>query len=191
MKKKLFFCLLSCALLQAQQPVLEPIFDPYASQELTLLQERLEGKINENISDDTFYVDVGSFLLPVPIIGFGWRAQSGHVGLDLSFNTMFLIMPVAFQEKAMFLHFPKPNLASQWYWGLGAAATQSASWMRDIRTAYGNLLFGPSFTFGKSYLTGEEKKRFFQANVDVFFSNRDKFRTVPYPAITLNYGFGF
>ena len=81
----------------------------------------------EPVKNSTAYVSLGlgPFPIPMPLFGVGGRFQDGHHGADVSlqgvsFGSSFSVL----KENVDYLYYFKPNLASQFYAGFGASATE-------------------------------------------------------------------
>lgn len=107
-------------------------------------------------------------ILPAPSLGFGYRAQIDHHGLDLSASIATRSTDLA-KVKTGFLYqyFFKPSLHSQIYVGAGAAVNY------HLEKDKFRHFFTPEFVLGK-----QKNNTFLQIQTD-------------FKSINLNYGIGF
>jgi hypothetical protein len=135
---------------------------------------------------------LGPFPLPAPLLGFGGRYQNGHHGVDgsVQFFTMGSNFTIA-KENIDYLHYFKPNLASQFYMGAGLGFT-------EVWTRHSNVqaFFSPQLILGQQYTNDSGDVRFFQAQIDPVFVHLNtitkKHRRVgTFPAVVLTYGICF
>lgn len=185
MKKPIIlFLILFSSLLHSEEVDLSTA----APQEIALPALELQGA--QKISRSTFYVNVGTSFLPIPIAGVGYRHQKERLGIDLSLNSAIIIVPLVFQGKAMMLYYPNPNPSGQWYFGGGGAFTQEMPYLRWTRS--GKHYFSPSLTWGKEFTTDGGGKRYFQGNLDWFLDTKRPFHySIFAPFVSIGYGFGF
>ncbi|QVL58118.1 MAG: hypothetical protein KFB93_03300 [Simkaniaceae bacterium] len=116
----------------------------------------------------------------------GQRAQSGHHGLDAGIGITPLLIAVEGHGYLNYLYFPKPNLNSQVYMGLGS------------QIGYGAFVHGwgdgigfikPQLVLGKEYSLSETEKRFIQAELGAaYFSTKG---TAVVPSLMITYGVKF
>lgn len=144
----------------------------------------------ENIRSSYGYLGLGldPAPIPLPIFSGGWRMQSGHNGLDLSLDLMTLGSITGVQENIAYLHYFKPNLASQFYVGGGIGITEVFSRYRPV--AY----TAPQFIFGKQYTNEAGDTRFFQAKIEwpiVPLTASSGRHIGKYPLVTVSYGICF
>jgi hypothetical protein len=135
---------------------------------------------------------LGPFPIPMPIFGIGGRFQKGHHGFDVSVQATTVISLTVVKENFLYLHYFKPNLASQFYVGGGFGITEIFQKFKSShqRTP---ILASPQFIFGKEYTNDSGDRRFFQAQVDFPFVNLNSKhdRIVKFPAVVVSYGICF
>ncbi len=158
------------------------------------------------------YVDIGlEFpIYPTPALGFGFRSQWNHSGVDLALRVASLGQLITQAKGSIsYLHYPHPNLDGQFYWGLGVGV----SWVRvdvlqGVLKSIGwdsssqSLCLSPEIILGKQYKTSSGKTRFwqFQTSFPTYAASDPEFftggklcqhRWLFFPLITFSYGFGF
>lgn len=135
---------------------------------------------------------LGPFPIPLPLIGVGGRYQNGHHGFDgsiqfISFGRHFTLA----KENLNYLHYFKPNLASQFYAGGGVGITEVLSGGRM------QVFLSPQVIMGKQYTNKDGNVRYFQAQIDPVFLDlnsaykKGRFKVGSYPAVVLSYGICF
>ncbi len=136
---------------------------------------------------------LGPFPIPAPLLGVGGRFQDGHHGFDASFQ--FFTIGSAFtiaKENFNYLHYFKPNLASQFYVGGGIGVTEILHRRGGVQ-AY----LSPQVILGKQYTNKDGDVRFFQAQIDPVFlhlnhlNKKHHGRVGTFPAVVLSYGICF
>ncbi len=132
---------------------------------------------------------LGPAPFPLPIFSGGWRMQSGHNGLDLSLDLMTLGSITGVQENIAYLHYFKPNLASQFYVG-GGIGIAEVFFSRHRPLVY----TAPQFIFGKQYTNEAGDRRFFQTKIEwptVPLTSSSGRHIGKYPLVTFSYGICF
>lgn len=135
---------------------------------------------------------LGPFPLPLPLLGVGGRYQNGHHGFDgsiqfISFGSGFTLV----KENFDYIHYFKPNLASQFYVGGGVAFTEV--WCRGHMQA----LLSPQVILGQQYTNKAGDVRYFQAQIDPVFLDlnyvykKGRTRVGTFPVVVLSYGICF
>ncbi len=135
---------------------------------------------------------LGPFPLPLPLFGVGGRYQKGHHGFDgsvqfISFGSGFTLL----KENLDYVHYFKPNLASQFYIGGGLAVTEVLS------HGYMQALLSPQVILGQQYTNKAGDVRFFQAQIDPVFLDlnhvykKGRTRVGTFPVVVLSYGICF
>ena len=118
--------------------------------------------------------------------GLGHRIQSGHHGLDAGIGITPLLVAVEGHGYLNYLYFPKPNLNSQIYMGLGSQigyGTFVGEWQKGIG------FIKPQLVFGKEYTLKKNEKRFIQAELGgAYFSTKG---TAVVPSLMITYGVKF
>ncbi|MDX8431041.1 MAG: hypothetical protein SNF33_04465 [Candidatus Algichlamydia australiensis] len=120
-----------------------------------------------------------------PFLGLGLRAQSKHLGIDLSANgTLFFSDVYALNGSALLLYYPRPNQRSEYYFGAGVGVSTVQPF---------SLTFvSPEFVFGKQYRTSKGRKRFLEVQfVPCTFLDGHPKERVNFPSVSIRYGFGF
>jgi hypothetical protein len=186
MKSTLLFLALSAAALQAQAP--EPTFT-------TTLNTNIEAPainpstapVEQTIGYAT--LGVGPLPLPLPTFGLGLRTQTNHHGFDLSLQAATLVEITQLKASALYQHYFKPNLASQFYVGGGIGT--SVLFFDDTF-----FLLSPELVFGKQYQNEAQDTRFFQAQISFPTLNLTRHYhyhddLLLFPAVVLTYGIGF
>jgi hypothetical protein len=112
---------------------------------------------------------LGPFPLPLPLFGVGGRYQKGHHGFDgsiqfISFGNGLTLV----KENLDYVHYFKPNLASQFYVGGGFAFTEV--WSHGHIQAF----LSPQVILGQQYTNKAGDVRFFQAQIDPMFLDLNK-----------------
>lgn len=116
----------------------------------------------------------------------GQRTQSGHHGLDAGIGVTPLLFAIEGHGYLNYLYFPKPNLDSQIYMGLGSQIGGGAL-VYDWDYAIGFIK--PQLIFGKEYTIYKNEKRFIQAELGgVYFSTKG---IGAVPSLMVTYGVKF
>ena len=116
----------------------------------------------------------------------GQRTQSGHHGLDAGIGVTPLLYVLEGHGYLNYLFFPKPNLDSQVYVGLG-------SQVGGVTLVYsGDYTVGfikPQLIFGKEYTICKNEKRFIQAELGGAYFSTKGIEAVP--SLMITYGVKF
>ncbi|MDX8431042.1 MAG: hypothetical protein SNF33_04470 [Candidatus Algichlamydia australiensis] len=145
-------------------------------------------KADEGIStytQDAFvYSSMGSIasLIMFPIVGIGFRNQSGNIGSDISIQGTGIPGIFLAKGNATVLYYPKPNLKRQFYFGAGAGIMT----VNLDETA----AFSPELVVGKQYCPDTGGRRFFEAQITPYIMNSQGEGTFV-PGLILRYGIGF
>jgi hypothetical protein len=134
----------------------------------------------------------GPVPIPMPIFGIGGRFQSDHNGFDgsfqfISFGSGFTLL----KGNVDYLYFFKPNLASQFYMGGGASASEVISHGR-VRA-----FLSPQVILGRQYVNKGGDVRYLQAQIDPVFLDLNRAhkhrhtRVGSFPCVILSYGICF
>lgn len=134
---------------------------------------------------------LGPFPIPLPMFTGGYRVQSGHHGAEASVQVATIVEATTVKTNLLYMHYFKPNPASQFYAGAGVAP--GVIFGRGYGF-YEDLFFvGPQFVVGKQYRNETSDLRFFQMEVGyptaAFCDHRTK--VLNFPLVTLSYGWGF
>ena len=187
MKKLMTLGLLATSLAFAEEAPSKEVASLMKAPEMTQCE-------SEPVKASFGYVNLGlgPFPIPMPLFGVGGRYQNGHNGFDgslqfISWGSSFTLL----KENFDYLYYPKPNLASQFYLGAGAAVTEIIS---DGRV---KVALSPQFILGRQYTNKAGDVRYFQAQIDpVFFDmnaavKKHKARWGTFPVVVLQYGICF
>lgn len=138
------------------------------------------------VRDSSCYIDLGlgPFPLPLPVFGLGHREQWQHHGMDVHLQVSTIVEVTSVKGSALYLHYFKPNLPSQFYMGAGAGIGGLFNKHRDFRL-YGS----PEFVLGKQYLNEAGDKRYFQTQMS--FPTFSEHAPVYFPLIVFSYGIMF
>jgi hypothetical protein len=141
------------------------------------------------------YVSLGVGPLPLPasLFGVGGRYQHEHNGVDgsLQFFTLGSAFTIA-KENIDYLYYFKPDLASQFYMGVGVGFTEF--WSKHNKMA---AYLSPQLILGQQYTNSSSDVRYFQAQIDPVFLDlthlhkRNHSRVGTFPAVVLSYGICF
>lgn len=132
---------------------------------------------------------LGPAPFPLPIFGGGYRAQWDHYGLNGAINAATIYSATGAKASLIFDYYPKPNLASQFYFGIGPAV--GVGFVKDShKTGVG---FASEFVFGKQYRNETGDIRFAEVTVDFpcGVSRKHGLRGYAIPIVIFNYGVGF
>lgn len=134
-------------------------------------------------------IGLGPMPIPLPLFGIGYRNQIDKNASDFSLQILPLGRAMVTQINLLYLHYPHPNPASQFYLGWGGAVGGYFPFYRDHDGSY--PYFAPEFVFGKQYITKTDSRRFLQLQIEwpIFDFRRDS--TYFYPAVIFSYGIGF
>ncbi len=173
----------------------EKAFDSKAAEPKTQPKTK---KTAEKVSDSTkqvdselgyFSVGLGPFPFPLPAFGLGFRKQVNNFGLDVSAQVSTLVFVTQVKTSLLYQYFPKPNLDSEFYIGVGPA-------LSGLFGAYGcksEFLISPELALGRQYKTKTDNTRFIEMRVNfpsyVPASRHNKVMWMP--LVMFNYGMGF
>lgn len=118
-----------------------------------------------------------------PCVGVGFRAQSGHNGLDLSVQTRYVCDHFRIKGNSSYLYYFSPNLQDQIYCGIGAGIDT------DIEMN-GALLLTPELSIGKQFVTDAGRRRFWNVQFSPCAINRSG-RVITFSELIVKYGLGF
>ncbi len=133
---------------------------------------------------------LGPFPIPLPAFSAGFRSQAGHHGFDVNLQAQTIIEATQLKMNGLYLHFFKPNVASEFYAGGGLG----------VSTVFGHhhdhaFLISPELVFGKQYRNESDDTRFFQAQMSFptlpVDSDFHAHRVFWFPLVVLSYGIGF
>lgn len=144
--------------------------------------------VKENPTSQFPYVSlgIGPAPVPLPVFGVGYRAQWGHHGVNALVNASTVYYITGVKGSVLYNYYFKPNLDSQFYFGVGPAVGGLFSNKRAH--GYGGAA---EFSFGKQYRNQTGDVRFFEAEFDFPLVVDHKPHFVAYPVVVLNYGIGF
>ena len=132
-------------------------------------------------------IGLGPAPIPLPNFGLGYRAQSGHNGVDVSLNAMTVVAVTQLKATALYQYYFKPDLNSQFYVGGGLG-------LSDIfGSGHHCMAISPEFTFGKQYRNEAKDTRFMQVGVSwptVNLSGQSR-HFLKYPLVVFSYGIMF
>jgi hypothetical protein len=135
------------------------------------------------------YVDLGlGPLVPAPTIGVGYRLQSEKQGFDLAARLSTVVVWNVFKLSALYLYYPRPNLDSQFYVGLGGA-TEWVHWSSEVHWGV-----SAEWIVGKQFTNRSCQRRFWQIQTGLptyFFQPIDAHYWNILPFATFSYGFIF
>lgn len=146
-----------------------------------------------------FSAGLGPFPIPLPAFSAGFRAQSGHNGIDTSLQAQTIVFATGLKGNVLYLYYPKPNKLSQFYMGGGIGPGYVFIHGSRFHDNPGFLL-SSEFVFGKQYRNETDDLRFFQLQVSFptfeFYKHSMswKFHTsgpVFFPFTIISYGIGF
>ncbi len=169
-----------------------------------------------NFAKDSFLYGSLGVLAPSylqPVLGLGFRGQSGHNGFNTIFEgTFFSKDSYKLSLSLDYLYFNKPCLQHQFYFGLGLQASicywtnyykthnYSSYDLNDYRwikiSSYANNIL-PELIFGKQYVSNTGGRRFFEVKILPFadllsvYSGRYYFISRLSPSVVLRYGVAF
>lgn len=137
------------------------------------------------------YVSLGLGPCPAPIPNFsvGFRKQKDRHGMDLSLSAASIIQITEVKASALYLHYFKPHLPSQFYIGCGAGVGGLFFKEKDTFFKSPCPFISPEFAFGKQYLTDTNALRFFQMQLS--FPTFGSHYTLYFPLVILSYGIAF
>lgn len=121
----------------------------------------------------------------------GKRIQSHHHGVDFGIGaSTFIIFPSEIYGYCNYLYYPKPDLTSQYYTGLGLKGSYGlllSHWSGGV--PLDGFRVEPHWIIGKEFLTRYQKRNFLQGNFGAFYYSDKGGKTCP--IITVTYGFMF
>ncbi|MBF8262862.1 MAG: hypothetical protein HW387_527 [Parachlamydiales bacterium] len=147
-----------------------------------------------------FSIGLGPFPLPLPNFAFGYRNQTGHHGYDVSLQAATVVVATQIKMNALYHHYFKPNLESQFYagGGLGVSALVGGHNVVTMVDGHNVVAISPEIVFGKQYRNKTNDTRFIQAQIS--FPTVDIGRVHGYyshdnvlwfPLMVVSYGMGF
>jgi hypothetical protein len=131
-------------------------------------------------------IGLGPAPVPLPIFGVGYRAQWDHYGVNGSVNVSTLYWVTGVKGSLLFNYYKKPNLDSQFYFGIGPAVGLG------IEKRVG-VAFASEFAFGKQYINEAGDLRFCELTIDFpcAVDSKHGVKVFPIPIVIFNYGIGF
>lgn len=118
-----------------------------------------------------------------PCAGLGFRAQSGHNGLDLSIQGRCVLDQFRIKGNACYLYYFNPNLKNQLYCGFGAGLDTNI----DMSC---HPLLTPELSIGRQFITENGKRRFWNVQLSPCAINYYG-KVVTLSEVIVKYGFGF
>ncbi|NGX50469.1 MAG: hypothetical protein K1060chlam2_00315 [Chlamydiae bacterium] len=145
-----------------------------------------EEKSPNEVHDTRGYFSIGVGFPSIISLDLGTRIQHNHNGFDVGIGVTPLILIIEGHLYANYLLFPKPNLDSQYYFGIGAKVGVGAltyKWNKHLGYVT------PQILIGKEYLMEKNEKRFIQASLGgaYFTTKGNKFL----PTLQVSYGIIF
>jgi hypothetical protein len=139
------------------------------------------------IYDHSGYIDIGlgPFPIPIPVFGLGQRIQWNHHGMDLHMLVSTIVAVTEVKGTAMYLHYFKPSLASQFYAGGGLGA----GGLFNNHHSRAKFLLSPEIVLGKQYINEAGDKRFFQTEIS--WPTLGNHKPFYFPLVVFSYGFMF
>lgn len=136
-----------------------------------------------------FSVGLGPFPFPLPAFGLGFRKQIDNFGLDVSAQVSTLVFVTQVKTSLLYQYYPKPNLDSEFYMGIGPA-------LSGLFGAYGcdsAFLISPELALGRQYKTKTDDTRFIEMRVNwPSFDPASRHHKVMWmPLVMFNYGMAF
>ncbi len=191
MKSKLIFTfLIAAGTLIGQEPSTPP------DQEYTPSLEESSKTVKQGFG--YFSAGLGPFPIPLPAFSGGFRAQSGHNGIDASLQVQTIVAMTELKANLLYHYYPKPSLSSQFYvgGGVGSGLLLANSWFDSNN----DFLISPELVFGKQYRNESHDLRFFQMQISFptfklaksHKANNFHVRsTLWFPLTIISYGIGF
>jgi len=149
-----------------------------------LYGEEIPKKQSEEVTNKYNYTGIGAGLPTFLALKFGHREQYGHNGFEYGIGMTPLIVVTEFHAFASYLYYPKPNLISQSYVGLGVKA---GGMMKKHHGKFGYI--APGVIVGKEYVTSSKGRRFLQVALGTGALTKKGF--IDFSSISLTYGFAF
>lgn len=131
---------------------------------------------------------VGPLPLPIPVFGLGYRAQSGHMGVDTGIQVSTLGYVTQLKTRLLWQYYPRPHFVSQFYTGVGMSPSAIFCRGKVVGT------FAPQAVFGTQYYNADGMRRFFEVQVEyptLAVDHHSRSSLVRFPLVTLMYGIGF
>lgn len=141
----------------------------------------------EEVSDRYGYFSYGFGFPRLFFLNIGSRIQEGHNGFEYGIGVTPLVFIYDVHAFVSYLYYPKPNLNSQFYFGLGLSGGYASLVGGQWKDAEG--FFAPGFILGKSYKNDNIEKKFVQVSCAPAGYVKGKFRIVP--SISICYGYCF
>ncbi|MFA5250700.1 MAG: hypothetical protein WC371_04780 [Parachlamydiales bacterium] len=163
----------------------------------TSLSQTLSSKPSDakSINNCFSYFETGIGPLPLflPSFGIGFRNQVDNQGFDYSLRVATVVFVTQVSADFLYHYYPRPNLASQFYFGAGLGGSALFGEYGDEAA----FLFGPEFVLGRQFKTETQDLRFFQMKIS--FPNianyshhkNEHYKVVYFPLTVFSYGFGF
>ena len=152
-----------------------------------------EVSTEEPVKNSFGYASLGVKPYIVPNFNLGYRMQNNRLGFDSSvgISAICLDYPL-FTANLIPLLYPYPTIdRAQSFFGLGVTAgSVLKNWEKFLNRVY----IGPSFVFGREFLTDQKSRQFFQLSIDFLYALNIKdldWSNRPVAAFSFAYGWGF
>ncbi len=150
------------------------------------------GFADENVEskpiNDTYgYFSHGASFPCIYSLNVASRVQRNHNGFEVGVGGSPILFAYEVHAMANYLFFPKPDLDSQIYLGIGGQGG-FANTVGD-KLKKGSGYFAPGLLIGKSFYRGKDDRRFVQVNVAPGFVYKKGWENVP--SLSVSYGYCF
>lgn len=139
------------------------------------------------VNDQYGYFSHGASFPCIYSLNFARRVQHNHDGYEIGIGGSPVLFAYEAHAFLNYLYFPKPNLDSEFYFGIGAQGGYASFTTNKFGKGVGFL--APNLVFGKSFYKAENDRRFVQLNVAPGFYAQEKWRRVP--SLSVSYGYCF
>lgn len=144
---------------------------------------------DEPINSHFTYMNYGTGLPALVNLNLAHRRQTNHHGVDVGLGGAPLMLINEVHGFANYLYYPKPDLESQIYYGLGIQGG-GVFHMSLSKTTYNKWGYAfPQAVIGKSYTVTGEKQHFMQFTASAGGYGFDKLRF--YPTVGFTTGISF
>ena len=150
-----------------------------------------EVSTEEPVKNSFGYASLGVKPYIVPNFNLGYRTQNNRVGFDSSVGISAILFDYPlFTANLTPLFYPNPTVkGAQSYFGLGVTA---GALLEHWKVNQVNGYIGPSFVFGREFLTDQKNRQFFQFSIDALFDIKTPvWSQNPVAAFSFAYGWGF
>ena len=150
-----------------------------------------EVSTEEPVKNSFGYASLGVKPYIVPNFNLGYRMQNNRVGFDSSVGISAILFDYPlFTANLTPLFYPNPTVkGAQSYFGLGVTA---GALLEHWKVNQVNGYIGPSFVFGREFLTDQKSRQFFQFSIDALFDIATPvWSQSPIAAFSFAYGWGF